>query len=79
MAKIIRITESTLRKLILNIVKEQENKDNNTYSKLILCSKIGVKSIGYCEKSTKKPVARCSELGVKTPGYCYVDTKKPLS
>jgi hypothetical protein len=78
MAKIIKINESTLRRLIENIVREQQTKDTNTYSKLILCSKIGVKSPGYCERNTKRPVVRCSELGVKTSGYCYADTKKPI-
>ena len=48
-------------------------------NKVVSCSSLGIKTIGYCDVQLKKPVKPCAELGVKTIGYCYVDTKKPVS
>jgi len=60
-----------------------ENEDLNEQStkedKVVSCASLGVKTPGYCEIKSKKPVKPCAELGVKTIGYCYVDTKQPIN
>ena len=48
-------------------------------SGITLCSEIGVKTIGFCDKNKK--VVRfgpCSKLGVKYSGMCEYKTKRPV-
>ena len=74
MKKVIRLTESDLTRLIKKILNEQSSDSGIT-----LCSEIGVKTIGFCNKDKK--VVRfgpCSKLGVKYPGMCEFKTKKPV-
>lgn len=81
MAKIIRLTESELTKMIVDIVKEQstiKSSSSKEYNMIDTCASMGIKTPGYCDTQAKKPVKSCADLGVKTPGYCYVDTKKPV-
>lgn len=56
-------------------LNEQPTKEN----KVVPCSSLGIKTIGYCDIQQKKPVKPCAKLGVKTMGYCYVDTKEPVA
>lgn len=74
MAKIIRLTENDLTRIVKRVIKEQ----SSNKKRFVPCSQLGVKSMGYCEAKTKKPVDMCSKLGVKTPGVCYIDTKQPV-
>jgi hypothetical protein len=55
------------------------NEQSTKNDKVASCASLGVKTPGYCEVKSKKPVKPCSELGVKTPGYCYADTKQPIN
>jgi len=73
MAKIIRLTEADLTRLVRRVMNEQEK------GKVVPCSKIGVKTNGYCDSITREVLfVQCSDLGVKTPGYCEHKTKKPV-
>ena len=74
MKKVIRLTESDLTRLIKKILSEQP-----LDSGITLCSEIGVKTIGFCDKNKK--VVRfgpCSKLGVKYSGMCEYKTKRPV-
>lgn len=55
------------------------NEQSTKEDKVASCASLGVKTPGYCEIKSKKPVKPCAELGVKTIGYCYVDTKQPIN
>jgi len=78
MGKIIKLTESELTKIIVDIVKEQSSikSTSKEYNMIDTCASMGVKTPGYCDTQAKKPVKSCASMGIKTPGYCYVDTKK---
>ena len=87
MAKIIRLTEADLTRLVSRVIKEQSkvmtdkvvsSSSSKKYNTIASCASMGVKSPGQCDTQGKKPVKSCASLGVKTPGYCYVDTKKPI-
>ncbi len=80
MGKVIRLTESELTKIIVDIVKEQSNikSTGKEYNMIDTCASMGVKTPGYCDTQAKKPVKSCASMGIKTPGFCYVDTKKPV-
>lgn len=81
MGKVIRLTESELKKMIVSIVKEQssiKSSSSKEYNMIDTCASMGVKTPGYCDTQAKKPVKSCASMGIKTPGFCYVDTKKPV-
>lgn len=86
MAKIVRLTEQDLVRLVNKVINEQliGDKELDAYEKakkknmIAKCASMGVKSQGNCDTVGKKPVETCAKLGVKSPGYCYVDTKKPI-
>jgi hypothetical protein len=71
--KKIKITESQLMRLVKKTVNEEE--DN-----IVPCSQLGIKSDGFCDKTTKKVLTSvpCTKLGVKSPGMCDTKTKKPV-
>jgi hypothetical protein len=74
MKKVIRLTESDLQRLIKKILNEQSSNSGIT-----LCSEIGVKTIGFCNKNKK--VVRfgpCGKLGVKYAGMCEFKTQRPV-
>lgn len=74
MGKIIRITESDLRAIVADIMKEQQE------DTIVPCSSLGIKTPGFCDKNTKKVLDKvpCAKLGIKSPGMCDVKTKKPV-
>ena len=83
MYKNFTLTESE-KEQILNMHKDKGyrqplNEQPTGENKVVSCSSLGIKTIGYCDVQLKKPVKPCAELGVKTIGYCYVDTKNPVS
>lgn len=73
MTKKITLSETELLRIIRRVIVEQSQEKN-----IIQCSKLGVKSPGFCHTPTKKPVEYCSKLGVKSPGFCFIDSKKPI-
>lgn len=76
MAKIIRLTESDLSRIVKRVISEQKKPFPYSKNRFTHCAKLEIKSPGFCEVKTKEPVASCEKLGVKTPGICYVSTKK---
>jgi hypothetical protein len=79
MGKIVRLTESELKRIIKNIISESDINGQQTSNNVVPCSQLGVKSPGMCESHSKFPVMPCAKLGIKSIGYCYVDTKQPIS
>ena len=66
MAKIIRLTEADLTRLVSRVIKEQ--------------SKVMTDKVASSSSSKKyNTIASCASMGVKSIGYCYVDTKKPIT
>jgi hypothetical protein len=93
MRKIVRLTESDLLRLVNRVISEQAKpvtqtgyvrnprgytKPTQNNTQFVSCSSLGIKSPGYCDSKTKRPVAPCSQFGVKTPGYCFMDNKQPV-
>lgn len=78
MKKVIRLTESDLINIIKRTINEQmgELKAED----VVYCSKVGVRTIGYCNKNTKELIEKlpCSFIGVKSPGMCDGRTGKPV-
>jgi hypothetical protein len=74
MAKVVRLTENDLVRLVNRVIKEQ----SESYNLIKTCASLGVKSPGKCDTLRKMPVESCAKLGLKTVGLCYVDTKKPV-
>ena len=87
------INEQDLVRLVNRVIKEQANpvaqtgyvrnprgytKPTQNNTQFVSCSSLGIKSPGYCDSKTKRPVAPCSQFGVKTPGYCFMDNKQPV-
>lgn len=75
--RIRRITESDMIRLVDMVLNEQNGKLKK--EDVVACSKIGVKTMGYCDKKTKKPIGKlpCSFIGVKSVGMCDGRTGKP--
>jgi hypothetical protein len=93
MKRIVRLTEQDLVRLVNRVISEQSNpvaqtgyvrnprgytKPTQNNTQFVSCSSLGIKSPGYCDSKTKRPVAPCSQFGVKTPGYCFMDNKQPV-
>lgn len=78
MAKIIKLTESDLERIVKRVIKEQTN--NLKKEDVVKCASLGIKSPGYCDKKTRKPLKKvpCSFIGVKFFGDCDGITGKPI-
>lgn len=78
MKKVIRLTESDLKNIIKRTINEQMGKLKA--EDVVSCSKLGVKTMGYCNKNTKEPIEKlpCSFIGVKSPGMCDGRTGDPV-
>jgi hypothetical protein len=77
MGIVIKLTESQLKEVIKNVIKEDNIPSEGD---IVPCSSIGVKTIGFCNKTTKTQVkfGPCSFIGIKHSGFCEFKTKQPI-